>query len=62
MLFRKSEPRRWHPALVITIGALTAIGTATIVTMSKDAMCTVKDKITSLFKKKEECSCTPEEY
>lgn len=63
MLFKKSEPRRWHPCLVITIGALTAIGAATIATMSKDAMCKIKDKIKSMWNKKEECGCgcTPED-
>lgn len=58
MLFKKNDSRRWHPCLVITIGALAAIGAAAVAASSKRMMCTVKNKLSSMWKKNCEDSCS----
>ena len=53
MFFKKSEPKRWHPCLVLTIGALSIIGAVTIANASKCAINTAKTKIKSFFSPKQ---------
>ncbi len=58
MLFGKTEHRRTHPYVAITIGTLAMIGAFSVVRCAKKtARCTV-DKMTSMFKSKDKCECT----
>ena len=56
MLFKKSEPRRWHPCLVITIGALSVIGAVTVANAARGMADTVKNKIKSFMQRTPECN------
>ena len=56
MFFGKSEKKRWHPCLVIAIGALAAIGTLTVVERGKCLVMGMKDKMISMVKKDNSCS------
>ena len=56
MFFKKSEPKRWHPCLVLTIGALSIIGAVTITNASKCAINNAKTKIKSFFSPKSSSS------
>ena len=60
MFFKKTEPKRWHPCLVLTIGALSIIGAVTITNASKCAISTAKNKIKSFFSPKSKPSSTSE--
>ena len=61
MLFKKSEPRRWHPCLVIAIGALTVIGAVTVTNAARRMMDNMKTKMKSMWQKAPECECMSEE-
>ena len=52
MFFKKTEPKRWHPCLVLTIGALSIIGAVTVTNASKCAINNAKNKIKSFFSPK----------
>ncbi|MBR7116309.1 MAG: hypothetical protein IKC87_01200 [Clostridia bacterium] len=55
MLFKKSEPRRWNPCLVIAIGTLTVIGAVTVTNVSKRLMEKMKYKMKSMWKRSDDC-------
>ncbi len=56
MLFGKSEKKRWHPALVIAIGTLAAIGGITVVERGKCMMMAVKNKLSCMMNGGDDCS------
>ena len=50
MFFGKSEKKRWHPGLVIAIGALAAIGGLAIVERGKCLVGSMKDKMMAVMR------------
>ena len=55
MLFKKSEPRRWHPCLVIAVGALAVVGAVTVTNAAKQMVEGIKSKMKSMWQKSPEC-------
>ena len=55
MLFGKTEHRRSHPYIAITIGTLAMIGAFSVVRCTKRSVKTMCNKMTSMFKK--DCEC-----
>lgn len=51
MLFRKSEHRRTHPYVALTIGTLAMIGAFSVVKCTKHTAKAMCGKMTSMFKK-----------
>lgn len=58
MLFGKTEHRRSHPYVAITIGTLAMIGAFSVVRCAKRTVKCASDKMTSMFKSKEKCDYT----
>ena len=58
MLFGKTEHRRSHPYVAITIGTLAMIGAFSVVRRAKRTVKCASDKMTSMFKSKEKCDYT----
>jgi hypothetical protein len=58
MFFGKSEKKRWHPGLVIVIGALATIGGIAVLDRGKCLLMGVKDKMTSMMRG--HCDCDSE--
>lgn len=60
MFFRKTERKKHSACVILTVGALAAIGAVSITKCGKrminDACCKVK----SFFKKEKSCMCPPE--
>ena len=60
MFFRKTERKKHSACLILTVGALAAIGAVSITKCGKqminDACCKVK----SFFKKEKNCMCSTE--
>ena len=59
MLFKKSEPRRWHPCLVMTIGALSVIGAVTVASVTKDVTERIKNRMMSIMKRRSSSTMRP---
>ncbi len=58
MFFKKTEQKKHSACLILAVGALAAIGVASITKCGKTALCNMKCKIMSLFKKDgSSCSC-----
>lgn len=57
MFFGKSEKKRWHPGLVIAIGALAALGAFTVIERGKCIVSGMKDKMMSIVRKDDGCEC-----
>jgi hypothetical protein len=55
MLFGKTEHRRTHPYVALTIGTLAMIGAFSVVKCTKRTAKCMCDKMTSMFKTKEQC-------
>ncbi len=57
MLFRKSEHKRSHPYVAITIGTLAMIGAFTVVKGSKKTVRCVCDKMRGILSGADKCDC-----
>ena len=57
MFLRKSEHRRMHPYVALTIGTLAMIGAFSVVRCTKRSARCMCDKMSAMFKKSDECSC-----
>lgn len=57
MLFRKSESRRMHPYVALTIGTLAMIGAFSVVKCTKRTAKCMCDKMTSMFKNEKSTEC-----
>ncbi len=49
MIFRRKEPRGWHPCLVIIVGALTVVGAVSVANNTKGLIMKAKEKMMSVF-------------
>ncbi len=59
MFFKKSEPKRWHPCIVIGAMALLAVGAVTVVNGGKKLLAEAKSKMRAMWHRAE-CDCTGE--
>ena len=55
MFFKKNERKKHSACLILTVGALAAVGALTITKRGKEIWTSAKDKMTGMFKK-EECT------
>ena len=56
MFFRKTERKKHSVGVILTIGALAAIGAVTVTNCSKQIVNDMVRKVKTMFKK-EDCSC-----
>ena len=57
MLFRKTEHRRSHPYVALTIGTLAMIGAFSVVKCSKRTVRCAIDKMSCIIKGSDKCDC-----
>lgn len=57
MLFRKTEHKRAHPYVALTIGTLAMIGAFSVVKCTKRTAKCMCDKMTSMFKSDKQSEC-----
>lgn len=60
MLFRKTEHKRTHPYVAMTIGTLAMVGAINIVRCTKRSVRCMREKITGMFKSADEDGCPME--
>ena len=58
MLFGKTEHRRMHPYVAMTIGTLAMIGAFSVVKCTKRTAKCMCDKMTSMFRTEKQCDTT----
>lgn len=51
MLFKKCERKKHSALLVLTVGALAAVGVISITRRGKEMACCMKEKVCGIFKK-----------
>lgn len=57
MLFRKTEHKRAHPYVALTIGTLAMIGAFSVVKCTKRTAKCMCDKMTAMFKSDKQSEC-----
>ncbi len=59
MFFKKSERKKFSTCAILTIGALAAIGAASVTKCGKQVLSEMKCKVMNFFKK-DSCTCPSE--